>query len=97
VVASVPCLQAHPLLQSVAASVATHLWTRVMSVVRSIGAQKSCAGINSLPSDQLHPVVIEQVVASVFSTQTVHSASVVSLLTVTGWQNSAEKRGCYPG
>jgi hypothetical protein len=66
------------------------------SLVRSIGAQNSPSGINSLPSDQLQPLAMEQSAASLEAMQEVHMESWVSLPTLTGWQNSVENNGVFP-
>jgi hypothetical protein len=65
--------------------------------VRSIGAQKSFSGINSLPSDQLHPLTVAQVLASFESRQVDQTLSVTSLLTTAGWQKSVENNGFGSG
>ena len=91
--AAVPCLHLQPAGQVVAESIETHILMRLTSVVRSIGAQKLSVGISSLPSDQLQPIAIEQVVAAFWSIHLDHSPSVVFLDTLTGWQKSAENNG----
>jgi hypothetical protein len=89
----VPFLHWHPLLQSATTSASRHLWTRSVSLVRSIGAQKSPLGISSLPSDQLHPGAAAQRATVSDATQPFQIALVVSLETLTGWQKSAENNG----
>jgi len=65
------------------------------SVVRSIGAQNSPSGINSLPSDQLHPseTAATHVAALGLLAQMVQTAGVVSLEILAGWQKSDPNNG----
>ena len=88
---SSPALHLHPSLQ-VASSALVHLKMSWISRVESAGAQKCLpTGIRSNPLLKMQ-VPVGQVVASM-PRQEPHSASVVSLLTLIGWQKSAVKRG----
>jgi hypothetical protein len=65
------------------------------SLVRSIGAQNSPSGINSLPSDQLHPseTAAPHAATSGLLAQMVQAAGVVSLVILAGWQKSDPNNG----
>jgi len=55
----------------------------------SIGAQKSCSGINSAPSEKTQPGALEHSAASSEARHPLQTESVVVEETFTGWQKSS--------